>query len=123
MAAISTHPSLRILAFEGIDDDNADEDGIPSNSVKRDRTKAVAEMLLANQQVDWIHFDGHTFDQDLWNRLVVPRLECNSTENGLFHSKKSRYRQPALPSWQEPWLVWRRALRLYGWLCLSLRNN
>jgi hypothetical protein len=68
MSAISTHPSLRTLVFEGIGDDP---------SVKRDRTEAVAEMLLANQQVDEISFDDYTFDQDLWNTLVVPRLECN----------------------------------------------
>jgi hypothetical protein len=34
-------------------------------------------MLLANQQVDEIPFDDHTFDQALWDVLVVLGLEYN----------------------------------------------
>jgi hypothetical protein len=82
MAAISAHPSLHTLAFEHIDEDededeDPDEDRLPSPSVIRDRTEAVADMLLTNQQVDQIPFDDHTFDRFLWNTRVVPKLECN----------------------------------------------
>jgi hypothetical protein len=73
MGVISTHQSLRTLAFNII----LEEDGYPSPSVKRDRTKAIADMLLTNRQVDEISFDYHTFDEALWNMLVTPRIECN----------------------------------------------
>jgi hypothetical protein len=74
MDAISTHPSLRVLKFERIYDENTEE---PSLSMKRDRTSAVADMLLVNKQVDEIPFDENTFDRSNWEKLVVPRLECN----------------------------------------------
>jgi hypothetical protein len=76
--------SLRILAFEDIDDDTVpDKDGLPSPSVKRDRTEAVADMLLVNKRVDEIQIPVHdlpvhdytTFNQALWNTLVVSRVE------------------------------------------------
>jgi hypothetical protein len=75
-AAISTHPSLRTLAFEHIDH----EYGLPNPSVKRDTTKAVADMLLVNNRVDEItipFFGNHIFDPALWQSYVGPRLECN----------------------------------------------
>jgi hypothetical protein len=49
----------------------------PSSSEKRDRTKAVADMLLVNKRVDRIHFDSDTFDRDDWNACVAPVLDCN----------------------------------------------
>jgi hypothetical protein len=77
MAAISTHPSLRTLVFGHNPDDDDDDDDLPSPFVKRDRTDAVADMLLTNHQVDNIPFDDQMFDQDLWDALVVPRVEYN----------------------------------------------
>jgi hypothetical protein len=74
MDAISTHPSLRMLKFERIHDDNENE---PSSSMKRDRTIAVTGMLTANTQVDEIPFDDYSFDRFNWDKLVAPRLECN----------------------------------------------
>jgi hypothetical protein len=77
-------PSRRILAFEDIDDvdddddDDDDDDTVPDNSVKRDRTEAVADMLLVNKRVDEIQIPVHnytTFNQVLWNTLVVSRVE------------------------------------------------
>jgi hypothetical protein len=74
MAAISTHPSLRMLNFHYIYDGNTEK---PSLSMKRERTIAVADMLLVNMQVDEIPFDDYTFDRSNWDKLVAPRLECN----------------------------------------------
>jgi hypothetical protein len=96
-----SHEHVRYL----VDDEDSDEVGLPSPSVKRDRTEAVVDMLLTNQQVDQIPFDELTCDQDLWNTLVVPGLECNLYRKRFVPSERSRYRQRALPSWQEPWLV------------------
>jgi hypothetical protein len=45
--------------------------------VRRDRTKAVANMLSENKQVDEMRFDPYTFDQALRYSHVAPRLECN----------------------------------------------
>jgi hypothetical protein len=73
MGAISTLPSSRTLDCEWI----KDERGIYNVSAQQGRTKAVAEVLLANQQVDKIPFDGFTFDWDLWDTHVNPSLECN----------------------------------------------
>jgi hypothetical protein len=76
MAAISTHPSLRMLKFQYIYGENLCDEP-PSSSLKRDRTIALADMLLVNKGVDEIPFDEYTFDQALWGVLVVPRVECN----------------------------------------------
>jgi hypothetical protein len=46
--------------------------------MKRDRTKAVADMLLVNKHADEIPFCGEvSLDLDGWNALVAPRVECN----------------------------------------------
>jgi hypothetical protein len=51
MAAISSHPTLRTLNFRGI----RNIDGLPSSSSeKRDRTKAIENMLLVNKHIDEI---------------------------------------------------------------------
>jgi hypothetical protein len=75
MAAISTHPTLRTLKFRDIY--NADGRS-SSSSTKRERTQAVADMLLVNKHIDEIPFCGEvSFDRDDWNTLVAPRVECN----------------------------------------------
>jgi hypothetical protein len=71
IAAIALHPSLFAPSpfmafdddiFDDIDDDtDPDEDGLPSPSVKCDRTEAVADVLLVNKQVDEIQIPVHTF--------------------------------------------------------------
>jgi hypothetical protein len=76
MAAISTHLTLRTLNFRRI----SDVDGFfPSSSVEtRDRTKAIANMLLVNKHIDEIPcFCEASFDRDDWDALVAPRVECN----------------------------------------------
>jgi hypothetical protein len=75
MAAISSHPSLRMLKFERIYVKEVFQR--PSLSMKRDRTNAVVDMLLANKGVDEIPFDDITFDQALWDARVAPIIECN----------------------------------------------
>jgi hypothetical protein len=89
MAAISVHPSLRMLKFEDILDANGDE---PTLIMTRDRTNAVADMLKVNKQVDEMPFDDSTFDCYIWDKVVFPRLECN-----LY-----RKRLPALQKIQVP---------------------
>jgi hypothetical protein len=107
MAAISTHPrTLRTLKFRGIY--SVDGRG-SSSSEKRDRTKAVADMLLVNKHVDEIRFCcGVSFDRDDCNALVAPRVECTgmhssprelsaiSIGSGLLQSRRYRNRQPVL---------------------------
>jgi hypothetical protein len=44
---------------------------------RRQFTKAVADMLSVNERVEVITFDDDTFDQDDWDTIVSPRLECN----------------------------------------------
>jgi hypothetical protein len=75
MAAIYTHPTLRTLNFRHI----CYRDGRRASSPeKRDRTKAVANMLLVNKHIDEIPFCCEvSFDLDDWSVLVSPRVECN----------------------------------------------
>jgi hypothetical protein len=71
MAAISTHPTLRVLKFRYIR--NLDGESL---NTKRDRTTAIANMLLVNKHIDEIPFSV-SCDLDDWNALVAPRVECN----------------------------------------------
>jgi hypothetical protein len=73
--ALSAHPSMRTLnlTFRDLDMDNTAA------------TKAVAEMLSVNRQLERIYFrdndddddDDSPFDSAAWDKLVIPRLECN----------------------------------------------
>jgi hypothetical protein len=73
MAAISTHRTLRTLTFPRI----YDADGESCFKI-RQRTKAIADMLLVNKHIDAIPFfcDVAVLRED-WNALVAPRVECN----------------------------------------------
>jgi hypothetical protein len=74
--------------------------------MKRDRTKAVADMLLVNKHADEIPFCGE----------VSPReLNVISTGCGLLQSRRSRHHQLVQASWckhlqarveRKPSLVW-----------------
>jgi hypothetical protein len=71
LRAISTHPTLRTLdlTFIRISIMNGTE-----------ATKAVAEMLSVNKQLEEIRFRASyssPFDCLAWHKLVTPRLECN----------------------------------------------
>jgi hypothetical protein len=69
--AISTHPSLRTLDLACRDIINMD---------KTAATKAVAEMLSVNKQLERIRIKDcfrSSFDSSAWAALVTPRLECN----------------------------------------------
>jgi catechol-2,3-dioxygenase len=50
---------------------------------------------MVNKRVNEICFFRYSLDRTVWDSDV----------NALFHSKGSRYHLPALPSWQESWLV------------------
>jgi hypothetical protein len=74
MKAISTHSSLRTLAFGRIY--SRDLDGTSA-------TQVVADILLVNEQLEAIRIHAF-FDHDddwwpsaEWDELVTPRLECN----------------------------------------------
>jgi hypothetical protein len=96
--------------------------GFASSSTKRDRAKAIADMLLVNTHIDEIIFcGGPSFNQGDWNALLV--LSIISTGSGLLQSQRSRNCQPVLPSWREPWLVWRGNLRWYGWSSLRTTTS
>jgi hypothetical protein len=75
MGAISTHKSLRTLSFARIKDEHGNSLDL---STRRDRTKALATVLLINKNVDRIPFDPlGTFDHHDWDTLVAPKVECN----------------------------------------------
>jgi hypothetical protein len=68
LRAISTHPSLQMLdlAYTSIDMDVTEA------------TKAVAEMLSVNEQLEEIRIKAFvSFESLAWDALVTPRLECN----------------------------------------------
>jgi hypothetical protein len=71
MSAIAEHPSLRTLVFDEIHDENED---IFLN--RHDSIHALAGMLTKNEQVDEVQVEDE-FDSDVWNAVVVPRLEIN----------------------------------------------
>jgi hypothetical protein len=73
LRAISTHPSLRGLIFESI--------YTASGYGQQDRTKAIADVVLVNKQVEEIPFDDDTFDSVNWQELVTPRLEWHSRQS------------------------------------------
>jgi hypothetical protein len=82
MDAIAEHPSLRTLFFRKILDANDDE--IESLVFKRHESiHALAGMLVENEQVDDIHVENDWCDRDVWNAVVVPRLEINSYRKGF----------------------------------------
>jgi hypothetical protein len=88
MADISTHATLRTLKFRDI----RNVDGLaPSSSEKRDKTKAIANMLLVNKHIDEIPFRCGKF------RLIgmtggmhsLPReLSASSTGSGYLQSRR-----------------------------------
>jgi hypothetical protein len=73
MGAIAGHPSLRTLSFEEIKDED------DRMFLKRhEPMHSLAGMLAENEQVDEIQVETDSFDRDVWNAVVVPRLEINS---------------------------------------------
>jgi hypothetical protein len=72
LCAIAKHPSLRTLSFEEIYDKNE------VTFLKRhDPIHALADTLAKNERVvDEIQVEG-SFDRDIWDAVVVPRLEIN----------------------------------------------
>jgi hypothetical protein len=71
MGAIAKHPSLRTLSFETIPHENGS-----SVFERHDAMHSLAGMLAENEQVDDIHVDD-SFDREVWDAVVVPRLEIN----------------------------------------------
>jgi hypothetical protein len=88
MAAISTHPSLRMLKFERIYEEHTYE---PSSSMKIYRIIAVAGMLLVNTQVDEIPSIGLT-----GINLSSRELSAISTGSGFLHFKRYKYHPPVI---------------------------
>jgi hypothetical protein len=123
MAAISTHPTLRTLNFQCTRDFSEDN--------KRDRTKAVADMLLVNTRVDRIHFDSVTFDRDDWNAFVTPRLDCNLHREWFVAIQKIQ--DPSTRAAvvaralarveRKPWLVWMVLSQSHDIVCSYLRDD
>jgi hypothetical protein len=70
LESISLHPSLRSL-------DLTMRNSRSDLMKRRKCTKAVADMLLVNEQIDVMSFDYALFEKDDWDAYVVPRLECN----------------------------------------------
>jgi hypothetical protein len=87
MSAIAEHPSLRTLSFLSIRDDNK------SWLLRRhDPIHALAGMLAENEQVEEIEVDG-PWDRDVWNAVVVPRLEINSYRKRFLPIQKIQNRE------------------------------
>jgi hypothetical protein len=71
VCSISRHLSLRTLDFYVSESYESDEEA------KRQRTRAVANMLYVNRHVEEIQFYDSTYNRNEWDSDVVPRLECN----------------------------------------------
>jgi hypothetical protein len=100
-----TH-ALRTLAFKHIDEENG-RFARPCNSIEPKRSPSGRDS-----------FNDCASDQDLWNTLVTPRIECNLYRKRFLPLQKIEKLLPALSSWTEPWLVWQGHRLLYGWSCL-----
>jgi hypothetical protein len=77
LESISLHPSLLSLDLV-----------LRRTDIRREVTKAVADMLSINKRVEEVRFDGNTFDKDDWSKNVVPRLECNKYRKWLSSIQK-----------------------------------
>jgi hypothetical protein len=82
LKALSLHPSLRSLDF------NLRHTDICDPQIRREFTKAVADMLLVNERVQVMTFRDNTFNKDDWDAFVVPRLECNLYRERFLSSQK-----------------------------------
>jgi hypothetical protein len=122
IGAIPVRPSLCNLAFEWIQGVIQAEDDLPSPSVKRDRTRALAGMLLVNTRVDEIPLMTIRSIRLSGMHSLFRDLSAISTGSDLFHCKRSGNRLPALPLWQEPWLVWQRNRILFGCSCYKTKT-
>jgi hypothetical protein len=80
VGAIAKHPSLLTLSFKDINDDDEDANENENESwfLKRHdpMMHSLAGMLTENEQVDDIQVDN-SFDPDVWDAVVAPRLEIN----------------------------------------------
>jgi hypothetical protein len=73
LQAISTHPTLRRLDLSFYHGFNFTRD----EELQILRTKAVADMLLENKQVEDVKFYDATYDRSTWDTGVAPRLDYN----------------------------------------------
>jgi hypothetical protein len=73
MSAIAEHPSLRTLSFSQIDDENESWFFLE----RHEPIYALAGMLAKNEHVDSIEVENFGFGRDVWDEVVVPRLEIN----------------------------------------------
>jgi hypothetical protein len=71
--AISTHSTLRKLDISFLDFPVVRDE----EASKRRQTRAVAEMLVVNTQVEDIKFYDSVYDRSIWDTGIVPRLEYN----------------------------------------------
>lgn len=87
LGAISTHPTLRSLRLPSIksSDDETWMDDVIQDEGKTQRTEEVVAMLTTNHLVNDIEFCPTTFDGDMWDKRVVPLLECNRWRENIFH--------------------------------------
>jgi hypothetical protein len=99
MGAIAKHPSLRTLFFDEILDEN--ESFVFE---RHDPIHALAGMLAEHEQVDEIQVED-SFDRDIWDAVVVPRLEINLYRKRFCAIQAMGWKIPVLQSWREPWLA------------------
>jgi hypothetical protein len=128
MAAISTHPTLRVLKFRDI----RNGVGVNNSSEKRERTKAIANMLLVNKHIDDIQFRSEvSFDRHDWNALVAPRVECNLYRKRLSPIQKMKalstraavVRRALVRVENNPSLVWMVLSQNHDIVCSNLLNG
>jgi hypothetical protein len=84
LRAITSHPSLRTLAFVGI------RAPVEEDEARRCRTEAVAKMIFVNQQVEKIKTDQTTFCHKDWVSNVAPRIEYNKYRTRFLNIQKTR---------------------------------
>lgn len=72
LLSITTHPSLCLVDFECVD-----EDDLPLSS-RISQAKAVTNMLCANTNIEVVKFYDHMYDGNEWKGKVAPLLEYNT---------------------------------------------
>jgi hypothetical protein len=87
MGAIAEHPSLQTLSFENIVEDREDHEDESLLFERHEPIHALAGMLAKNEQVDRIQVED-PLDEDVWNAVVVPRLEINLYRKRLLAIQK-----------------------------------
>ena len=90
MEKLSTHPNLRSLELPAFQDpdDLITNDVSTVDRTRKERTMDIISLVSINTRIERIEVKENCYDDEIWSRRVVPRLECNRFRSRLnsFHS-------------------------------------